>query len=144
MIIELKKTKITKSIVDQSLHGKSNLFYKWENNYDILGWCMIKVKRGYIRYNLLYHRVDNQIIKLPYIISETRDIELYKESVQRPLKDGGYEYPYVYKLKLRWVDFNNSQIILEQTTETDEKMQELFQKVKDFKHIIEQKGQIYL
>lgn len=36
MIIELKKTKITKSIVDQSLHGKSNLFYNWENNYDIL------------------------------------------------------------------------------------------------------------
>ena len=50
----------------------------------------------------------------------------------------------VYKLKLRWADFGNSRNILVQTEETDEKMQEFFQKVKDFKYLIEQKGQIYL
>jgi len=145
MVVELKKCKITKSIVDQSLNGGYKLFYDWERSYDILGWCIFKTTKRYLRYNLLYHRNDNQIIKLPYIVNKDKDIELFKESVQRKSEDNiGYIYPNVYKLRLRWTDFNNSQIILEQTNQTDETMQELFQKVKDFKHIVEQKGQIYL
>ena len=144
MIVELKKTKITKSIVDQSLSGRYSLFYNYQNSCDILGWCMIKSKKGYIRYNLLYHRNDKQILKLPYIVNEKKDIELYKEGVQRGSNEGGWVFPIVYKLKVRWTDFNNSQVILEQTEETDEKMEKLFQEVKDFAHVVNQKGQIYL
>jgi hypothetical protein len=143
MVVELKKTKITKSIVDQSLFGRDSLFYNWENNYDLLEWCVIKANKKLLRYNLLYHKNDKQIIKLPYIVYENH-IELYKETVQRGSDKEGWIFTMVYKLKLRWADFGNSRNILEQTEETDEKMQEFFQKVKDFKYLVEQKGQIYL
>lgn len=142
MTVELKKTKITTSIVNQSLLGNYSLFYNCEG-YDMLGWCLIKAKKGYVRYNILYRRATNQIIKLPYILKDSH-IELIKESVQRSDNNGGYIYPTVYKLKIHWYDFNNTQAIKEQFEETDEYMEELFKKVKGFRFITEQKGQIYL
>lgn len=143
MIVELKRTKVTKSIVDQSLMGRYRLFYDWETFYDVLGWCMIKSGKSYLRYVLLYYRIDNRIIKLPFILLD-KDIELYKEGVQRGDGKNGYTFPIVYKLKVRWANFNNSQLLVEQTDETDEQMEALFLKVKQFKKLVEQKGQIYL
>ena len=41
MEVVLKKTKITKSILQQSIYGHESL-YIGNPNYDFLGWCRIK------------------------------------------------------------------------------------------------------
>jgi hypothetical protein len=141
LIVELKKTKITKSIVDQSLRGNYSIYLD-NKSYDILGWCLMTGKSK-LRYTLLYERASNQVIKLPHIVSE-KDVELTHEGVQRGSNKGGWVFPVVYRIKVRWRDFNNTQYVYEQFEDSDEIALEKFQKVKDFVHIVNQKSQIYL
>lgn len=141
MIVELKKTKITKSIVQQSLMGSYSLFYNWEG-YDILGWCMIKSKHN-IRWTLLYKRISNQIIIFPYI-SNHKYLEIIEKSVQKSDPEGGYSFPLMLSIKVYCNDLNRTINILEQTTETKEEMEQMFEKCKQFLIIVDQKGQIYL
>lgn len=141
MIVELKKTKITKSIVQQSLLGSYSLFYNWEG-YDVLGWCLVKTKHN-IRWTLLYKRISNQIIILPYI-SNHKKLEIIEKTVQKQNPEGGYSFPLILFIKVYCNDLNSTITILEQTTETNEQMNEKFNKCKEFLTIVNQKGQIYL
>lgn len=144
MIVELRKTKITKSIVDQSLLGHPSVYYNYDK-YDILGWCVVVKAKSKLRYILLYHREEKVIVKVRSILSYIKDIELYQESVQRMSPDKiGYIYPTVYKIKVYWADFNNAQVIKEQNDESDEDMIELFNKIKQLVIKTEQLGQIYI
>jgi hypothetical protein len=138
MEVELKKSKITKSIVDQSLIGSYSIFYNQEG-YDVLGWCFIKN----LRYVLLYKRLTNQIIKLPYVV-HISDIKFYKERTQKGSSDGGYTFPEIYYLKAYCSDFRNTIPILIQNTETDEQMETYHKNVTMFVTLVNLKGQIYL
>lgn len=143
MEVILKKTKITKSIIDQSLRGSYGLHYSWEG-YDILGWVGIKRAKEYYRWTLLYKRNTQQIIKIPYIDSKTR-VESFREGTQ--LSDGnkGWIYPSIKKIRISYPDKFSSWVNQQDyPVETNEEMDEKFENLK--KHILEvnQKGQIYI
>lgn len=143
MDVILKKTKITKSIIDQSLRGSYGLHYNWEG-YDILGWVGIKKAKEYYRWTLLYKRNTHQIIKIPYI-DKVSSVEYYNQNVQRPGKDGGYDYPLLRHIKVKYPDkFSQWTNIQDYLEETNEEMDSKFEAIK--KHILEvnQKGQIYI
>ena len=135
MEVFLKKTKITKSIVDQSLVGKNEL-YLGHLSYDVLGWC--SVIKGKFRHNyiLLYDRRINVIEKLHYPNSKN----IYEEEkAEQTAKNGTHNdwyFPTYNYLKL-------SDITIMRTLDKD-KRDEGKLKLQQFLREVEQKGQIYL
>lgn len=139
MNIELKKYKITSSIINQTLIGNYRLYYK-NSDYDILGWCLFKK----LRYAILYNRKSTQLLKLPYI-NNCVDLTFKKEGVQLSNNNGGYRFPYLYRLKAYATDFKNSFPIYSQTEEeSDEYAESIFNDVKSFVLKVNQIGQFYL
>lgn len=61
MEVVLKRTKITKSILDQSVYASKESYIK--DIEKILGWCMYKGNRLI----LLYDKHTSQILKLDYV-----------------------------------------------------------------------------
>lgn len=141
MVVELKKTKITKSIVDQSLLGNYNLYYNWDN-YNILGWCLMRKSKHSYRYVLLYNNLSKSIVKLKYILKDSH-VELSKNRVKKAIIEGRYIYPELTSIKIYFIDFSDSQFIFQQTDESEDIIS-LFNKVKEFIAEVELKGQIYL
>lgn len=139
MEVELKKTKITKSIVEQSLSGSYNLMHQ-NHNYDILGWCLIKK----IRKVLLYNRLTNQILTLPYVKFFGDDIKIEEKGEQRSDGNGGWIYPNIKKIRIYFCDLSACTYISQDENQTFEDMENIFTKVKDFYKQVNQKGQIYL
>jgi len=139
MEVELKKTKITKSIVDQSLSGGYNLIYH-NLHFDILGWCLIKN----IRKVLLYNRLTNQIFTLPYAKFFGDDIRIEDAQEQRSDGKGGWVFPTIKKVKIYCCDLHNTITFSQDVSQTFEDMENIFTKVKDFYKQVNQKGQIYL
>lgn len=143
MEVVLKKSKITKSIIDQSLRGLYSLYYSWDG-YEILGWVGIKKSKEYYRWTLLYKKATQQIIKIPYIDNESR-IKIVKKSKQ--LRDGnqGWIFPELLYIQISFPDrfsgFENHQ---DYPTETDEEMNDKFEKLKEHIRIVNEKGQIYI
>ena len=144
MEVVLKKTKITKSIVEQSLSGNYSLMYEKLDNYTILGWCSHKTGKYTIRRVLLYNKLNNFIIKLPY--SSPEKITIKEEIVQRDDKNckGGYVFPVVKIIIVQYPDLNNSLRLEQREDETYEDMEEKLKNIKDFYRIVNEKGQIYL
>lgn len=143
MQVELKRTKITKSIVDQSLLGHPMLYYNFKAAYDILGWCVMIKNKRHLRYVLLYHRTTNEIVKLRYILNE-KHIEIEKTSIQTPLIEGGYSYDIKLNIKAFFTDFNNSATIKLQNSESDDEILQIKERCEEFVKTSNQKGQIYL
>lgn len=135
MEVLLKKTKITKSILEQSLSGNNSL-YLGHPNYEVLGWCSII--KGKFRYNyiLLYDKIVNTIVKLTYPNSKT----IYEEEkAEQTVKNGTYQdwyFPTYYYLKL-----SDTTIVrtLDRNTRDESKL-----KLQKFLREVEQKGQIYI
>ena len=136
MEVLLKRTKITKSILQQSLFGNSTL-YLGHPNYEVLGWCSIL--KGKFRYNyiLLYNKEKNTIVKLSYPDSKN----IYEdEKEEQTLKVGlpyrDWYFPTYYYLKL-----GDIQII--RTLNKDFRDEGKI-KLQEFLKDVEQKGQIYI
>lgn len=139
MVVELKKTKVTKSIVMQSLGANDERYFN-HFNYDILGWCLINGKRNE-RLILLYDRIKNSIITLP-CTSKLSEGEITSRGEQRDDGKGGYIFPTVYRLYIYLPDLHKNKCIL---WSDDEK--EVITKrdnLHKFLREVEQKGQIYL
>lgn len=140
MEVKLKKTKITKSILDQSFKGSWDLFYNWEG-YDILGFCFYNK----ILTPILYKRVTNQVIVMDSLI-DIKQIELKKETVQIP--DSNYKNSYLFPLKYRiYIHFPNYKYpipIFTQNEESDEQVEDMVQKIKIFVNTLKSKGQFYI
>lgn len=137
MDVILKKTKITKSIVSQSLRGNNSLFID-KKNYEILGWCVHKY-----RYILLYSNETNQILKLPYIHNYDYSIT---HKTEQTLKEGlpyqDWYFPTFYYLIIRFYEFNSEHTIIRSLNESD--VTNGVEKLKQFLDEVYQKGQIYL
>jgi len=139
MIVELKKTKITKSILEQSMIGASYLYLN-NFNYDILGWC---IGRKNVRYILLYHRDFKIITKLHYINS-TKAVELVEEKVDERWLTNNCKYPEGKTIKAYLSDINTNITILTQTVESNDLMEQHFKNLKQFIQKVKTAGQIYI
>lgn len=135
MEVLLKRTKITKGILQQSLLGNSTL-YLGHLNYEVLGWCSIL--KGKFRYNyiLLYDKVKNTIVKLSYPNSKN----IYEEEKsEQTAKEGTYDdwyFPTYYYLKLADIQIVRT---LDKNVRDEAKI-----KLQEFLKDVEQKGQIYI
>ena len=136
MEVILKKTKITKSILEQSLSGNNNL-YLGHPNYEVLGWCSIIKGKFRYDYILLYKKTDNTIVKINYPNSK---IIYEEEKDEQTLKEGSsyqdWYFPTYYYLKL-----SDTTIVrtLDRNTRDESKL-----KLQKFLREVEQKGQIYV
>lgn len=139
MVIELKKCKITTSIMRQTLTGNYRLYYQNED-YDIFGWCVFKN----LRYYVLQHKETKQLLKIPYILSIDRDLIIKKDTVQMSNDNGGYRYIDLHRIKVYAADFRHTTTIYSQgENETDEQVEMIFNLVKQFLTHAEQIGQFY-
>lgn len=135
MEVLLRKTKVTKGVVEQSLLGNNRL-YLGHPNYEVLGWCsIIKIKFRY-SYILLYCKIDNTIVKLNYPDSKNIQEEHKNEQTLRNGTYNDWYFPTYYYLKL-----SNKTIFrdLDRQLRDDSK-----QKLQIFLREVEQKGQIYI
>ena len=136
MEVYLKKTKITKSVLEQSLLGNSNL-YLGHPNYEVLGWCSIIKSKFRYSYILLYNKTDSTIVKLIYPNSKN----IYEEEKnEQTLKEGlsyqDWYFPTYYYLKLSDVQIIRT---LDKNIRDEGKI-----KLQKFLREVEQKGQIYI
>ncbi|MCK9446788.1 hypothetical protein M0Q50_08015 [bacterium] len=134
-----KSTKITKSIIDQTVIGSSYLYYD-NKDYDILGWC-VNNKHMYI---ILYNRISNTLVKLYRIMSENDiTLESNNENIFN-INTNNYEY-YTYKtLKIYSASCKYSFNFKQTKEETDEDMEIFYNKSKLFIAEVNEKGQFYL
>lgn len=133
MEVILKRTKITKSIVDQSLFGNNKL-YLGHPNYEVLGWCSIL--KGKFRYNyiLLYCKVTNVTVKL-----EKRTGVEVTEGTMQTAREGtrdDWYFPMFYTLLLGGQGITR--------TQDREECYRDEEKLKKFLREVEQKGQIFI
>lgn len=143
MEVILKKTKITKSIIDQSLRGPYSLYFNW-TGYDILGWVGIKRSKEYYRWTLFYKNDTNQIIKIPYIDNSNR-IKYFEKGVQLPDAKMGYIYPQLKHIEVTYPDsFSGFIFKQDYPVETEEEMDLKFEAIKNHITEVNQKGQIYI
>ncbi len=140
MIVELRRTKITKSIVNQTLLGDNSLYTDWSAFYDILGWCLMSGKRDE-RWILLYHRTRNTLLRLPYI-KKLVDDEITSRGEQTSDGNGGYTYPTIYRLHIYQIDRGSKACIA--WTGEESKISKSKEKLREFIEIVNQKGQIFI
>lgn len=139
-IVELKKVKITKSIIDQSLLLNWQVMSNW-NNYDILGFCVIKNTRIV----LLYNRVNQVINKCRFVDIYKKDCITIEDTQQQfDDKNGGYIFRTGKKICINFTDLNNSITLYQSENETLEDITKEFEKIKEFHKIVNQNGQIYI
>jgi|GEM_PF-5376284 len=138
MEVLLKKTKITKSVVNQSLLGSSSLYLD-HSNYDVLGWCLLSGKRD-VRYILLYNRIKNTIVRLQY--TDVSEITTESKNVQRGSSQEGYTYPMTYYLHIYCRDFGRSLTVVYSENEQEVLLEK--EKLIAFLREVNQKGQIYV
>lgn len=140
MEVVLKKTKITKSIVTQALQGNDNLYFG-EYTYDILGWCVLNGKRNE-RWILLYDRVKNTLVRLPYAQKLSESDEIRSRNEQLDDKQGGYIYPQVFRLHTYLIDQHKPYQIYRSEDEVEILAKK--EKLHEFLRIVNQKGQIFI
>lgn len=135
MEVLLKKTKITKSILEQSLFGHASL-YIGHPNYDTLGWCRVKVGRNMRDYILIYCRATQVILKLNKYSTYSINEVIGSQQMAREGTVNDWYFPLVYILKL-----DNTIIFrtLEEKVFNESKV-----KLQKFLREVEQKGQIYI
>lgn len=124
-IVELKKLKITKSILSQSLYASIvNML-----NTDVLGWIMFKSGKYWRKLIVFYHK-DKKTILL-------KDYPTKMEVVPSSDGKGGVIYSVVYKYD------RGSSIYRETDDGTKEEADKLLDKLLKMKETVDNKGQIY-
>lgn len=143
MDVVLKKVKVTKSVIAQSLLGQNYLLFG-HPNYDILGWCYFIAGKNSRRYILLYDKADHVIVKLHYI--KDADIEIISKGEQTRKPGVPYEdwyWPTFHSLKIRAEVNRSNEVTIaksEELTDVEEKKEKLLSFLKE----VNQKGQIYI
>jgi hypothetical protein len=141
MEVLLKKTKITKSIINQSLPAPIDAFLRTDFHYDVLGWCMYNGKKIV----LLYERATNQVRTYFYTPSFGKKYQfLERARVQRPDVNGGWVFPEVYILNILAEGERPAYRHEQKESETDEKMKEMEEKAMKYAVRVAQAGQIYI
>jgi hypothetical protein len=150
MEVLLKKTKITKSIINQSLPAPIDAFLRTDFHYDVLGWCMYNGKKIV----LLYEKATNQVRTYFYTPSFGKKYQfLERANVQRrdtnpftrrPDINGGWVFPEVCILNILDEDGIPVYRHEQNEMETDEKMKELEEKAMKYAVRVAQAGQIYI
>ena len=143
MEVLLKKAKITKSVIAQSLLGGYSL-YLGHPNYEVLGWCNFIDGKNSRRYILLYNKAESAIVKLHAVREGEYEIVSKSEQTRKP----GVPYEDWY-----WPMFHSLIVTLAvpRTDVTISKKQEDLasveadrDKLKVFLRKVYQKGQIYI
>ncbi len=141
MEVHLKKTKITKSIIKQSLPASLTVFRNL-NSIHVLGWCLLDGKKIVLLYNV----ITNQVMTARYTpFFGSKYQFLKKESVQRPNSEiGGWDFPEVNVLYIE--DEEGNQVLRWEQSEnmSDEDMKKILEQAKDYAKKIAQAGQIYI
>lgn len=140
MEVILRKTKITKSIVAQALQGRDEL-YTNNFNYDILGWCLITGKRNE-RWILLYDRIKNTLVRLPYAQKLSESEEVKSRNEQTDDGQGGYIYPQVFRLYTYLIDQHRTYQIA--VSKEENEITSKKEKLHEFLTTVNEKGQIYV
>ena len=141
MEVQLKKTKITKSIIKQSLPASLTVFRNL-NSIDVLGWCLLDGKKIV----LLYNTITNQVMTARYTpFFGSKYQYLKKESVQRPNTEaGGWDYPEVYVLYIDGEDGERVLRLEQSENMSDGDMEKILEQARDYAKKIAQGGQIYI
>ena len=141
MEVQLKKTKITKSIIKQSLPASLTVFRNL-NSIDVLGWCLLDGKKIV----LLYNTITNQVMTARYTpFFGSKYQYLKKESVQRPNTEaGGWDYPEVYILYIDGEDGERVLRLEQNENMSDGDMEKILEQARDYAKKIAQGGQIYI
>ena len=141
MEVQLKKTKITKSIIKQSLPASLTVFRNL-NSIDVLGWCLLDGKKIV----LLYNTITNQVMTARYTpFFGSKYQYLKKESVQRPNTEaGGWDYPEVYVLYIDGEDGERVLRLEQSENMSDGDMEKILEQARDYARKIAQGGQIYI
>ena len=141
MEVRLKKSKITKSIIKQSLPASLTVFRNL-NSIDVLGWCLLDGKKIV----LLYNTITNQVMTARYTpFFGSKYQYLKKESVQRPNTEaGGWDYPEVYVLYIDGEDGERVLRLEQNENMSDGDMEKILEQARDYARKIAQGGQIYI
>jgi hypothetical protein len=141
MEVQLKKTKITKSIIKQSLPAALTVFRNL-NHIDVLGWCLLDGKKIV----LLYNRTTNQVMTARYTpFFGSKYQFLKKENVQRSnTETGGWDYPEVNVLYIEGEDGERVLRLEQNENMSDADMEKLLEQARDYAKKISQGGQIYI
>jgi hypothetical protein len=141
MEVQLRKTKITKSIIKQSLPASLTVFRNL-NSIDVLGWCLLDGKKIV----LLYNTITNQVMTARYTpFFGSKYQYLKKESVQRPNTEaGGWDYPEVYVLYIDGEDGERVLRLEQNENMSDGDMEKILEEARDYARKIAQAGQIYI
>ena len=141
MEVLLKRTKITKSIINQSLPAPTDAFLRTDFHYDVLGWCMYNGKKIV----LLYERTTCQVRTYFHTPSFGKKWQfLERANVQRSDSNGGWVFPEVYVLNILAEDGRTAYKHEQGETESDEKMKEMEEKAMKYALRVAQAGQIYI
>lgn len=133
MEVILKKSKITKSIFNQSVFGAYSL-YLGNNSYDNLGWCIVDNKK----YIILYNKDKNTVVRLVYPQDSVGDI--VSNNIQEGNHKEGYTY-FTYFFFVVYLGNNTIRLSKSRDEETAEKTKEQFI---SFMEDVNQKGHFYL
>ncbi len=126
MEVEIKKVKLTKSIIDQSLYISYSELISNFDNYDILGYVNIK----HIRTVLLYDKVKNILKKMRFVdINRDNSICLNDEKQQFTNPDGGYIYRTGKQIYLYFSDLRFSNTLSQGENESVEDIEIEFEKI---------------
>lgn len=141
MEVQLKKTKITKSIIKQSLPASLTVFRNL-NSIHVLGWCLLDGKKIVLLYNV----ITNQVMTARYTPFFGRKYQyLKKESVQRPNSEiGGWDYPEVLVLYIEGEDGERVLRLEQEENMSDEDMEKILAQARDYAKKIAIAGQIYI
>lgn len=143
MEVQLKKTKITKSIIKQSLPASLTVFRNL-NSIEVLGWCLLDGKKIV----LLYNTITNQVMTArytPFFGSKYQYLKKESVQVQRPnAETGGWDYPEVNVLYIEREDGERVLRLEQDENMSDEDMKKLLEQARDYAKKIAQAGQIYI
>lgn len=142
MEVLLKKMKVTKSVIAQSLVGGSYL-YVGHPNYEILGWCYFISGKNSRRYILLYCKTDNTIVKLHFVRKDEFEIVSKEEQTRRPGStfDDWY-WPMFHSLNMNLESPRRTVTLFKK--EDLASVEENKEKLKLFLEEVYSKGQIYI
>lgn len=118
MEVTLKKTKITNSILKQTLKSRPHDF----NNSDVLGWCFFDK----IKYMVIYQSSTNTLTKYPLFKSAEPVNSQNGLTIEVKVSIGGNYTPTSYKC------------------ESIEEQNKFIEKLKQVKNLAETRGQFFL
>jgi len=114
MEVLLKRTKITKSILEQTLLGSNSIYFN-ASGYKVLGWVNRVGAKHDLRYILIYSESTNTILKLRFIRGYTVDDRSNQER-----SNEHWIFPTRYYIFLNFMEpFNGVEIMFKTKEERD-------------------------